>query len=386
MRFSLGLFATLASLGSVLASNVLELTPDNWDQHIGKGQPALVEFFAPWCGHCKELAPKYEELADAFVHAKDKVIIAKVDADGAGKPLGKQYGVTGYPTLKWFNGVGEEVAKYAGKREVEDLAKYVTEQSGVKSKIKPPPAPAFKVLDSHTFDQVALDPSKDVIVTFTAPWCGHCKKLKPVYEKVALDFINEPNVIVANVDADAALNRPLAEKYGVGSFPTIKFFGKNSKEEPEDYEEGRTEEDFVSFLNKRCGTHRSAGGLLDEAAGRHPEFDSIASRFAVAAADKRDALYQDAKLFARATGEKYKYYLKVMEKFLNGTEGYVEKETARLASIISKKTLSAQKLDEVKIKANILSSFKAVEEKAEEIAEQAAEKLEAVVGRDSAEL
>jgi thiol-disulfide isomerase/thioredoxin len=46
----------------------------------------------------QSLAPIYEELADAFSHAKDKVVIAKVDADGVGKPLGKKYGVTGYPS------------------------------------------------------------------------------------------------------------------------------------------------------------------------------------------------------------------------------------------------------------------------------------------------
>jgi hypothetical protein len=43
MRFSFSLFAALATLGGALASNVLELTPDNWDTHIGKGSPAMVE-------------------------------------------------------------------------------------------------------------------------------------------------------------------------------------------------------------------------------------------------------------------------------------------------------------------------------------------------------
>ena len=46
----------------------------------------------------QNLAPTYEQLGDAFAHAKDKVIIAKVDADGAGKPLGKEFGVTGFPS------------------------------------------------------------------------------------------------------------------------------------------------------------------------------------------------------------------------------------------------------------------------------------------------
>ena len=49
-------------------------------------------------GHCKSLAPKYEKLADAFQHAKDKVIIAKVDADGDGRPLGQKYDVKGFPS------------------------------------------------------------------------------------------------------------------------------------------------------------------------------------------------------------------------------------------------------------------------------------------------
>ena len=48
------------------------------------------------CG--QNLAPVYEQLADAYAHAKDKVIIAKVDADGVGRPLGQKYGVTGFPS------------------------------------------------------------------------------------------------------------------------------------------------------------------------------------------------------------------------------------------------------------------------------------------------
>ena len=69
--------------------------------------------------------------------------------------------------------------------------------------------------------------------------------------------------IVANVDADHELNKPLAKKYGVNSYPTIRFFSKDDKE-PENYEGGRTEEAFVSFLNEKCGTHRAVGGGLND--------------------------------------------------------------------------------------------------------------------------
>ncbi|KDQ59241.1 hypothetical protein JAAARDRAFT_33964 [Jaapia argillacea MUCL 33604] len=365
MRFSFSLFVAALAAG-VHASNVLELVPDNWDGIIGQGKPALVEFFAPWCGHCKNLAPVYEELADAFVHAKDKVVIAKVDADGEGKPLGQKYGVKGYPTLKWFDASGEP-HDYEGGRDLDALANYITSNSGVRSKIKPPPPPSYQTLDSHNFDGVVLDKSKNALVAFTAPWCGHCKRMKPEFEKLGKDFQAENDCLIVNVDADAQGNKPLAEKYGITSFPTIKFFSKDNKEEPEDYEGGRTEADFVQYLNKKCGTQRSVGGSLNDLAGRLSELDTLASKFFVATGEARDAVYKEAKQLASDAGETSKHYIRYMEKVVGGTEAYLEKEANRLASLLKKRTLSPEKLDEIKIKANILAAF--VEEKAEELEE-----------------
>ncbi|KAH9848773.1 protein disulfide isomerase [Lenzites betulinus] len=382
MRFSFSLFAAVLSVGSAFASNVLELVPENFDEHIGKGTPALVEFFAPWCGHCKNLAPVYEQLADAFAHVKDKVIIAKVDADGAGKPLGQKYGVTGFPTLKWFNGDGSEPEKYEGGRDLEALANFITTKSGAKSNIKPPPPPAYQILDIHTFDEVALNPEKDVIVAFTAPWCGHCKRLKPIYEEVAKDFASESKCIVANVDADAKNNRPLAEKYGVGSFPTIMFFPKDNKEDPVDYDGPRTEEAFVEYLNEKCGTHRTLGGLLDDTVGRLAELDKLAAKFYEESATTRQTLLKEASNLAATLGDGAKHYLRVMEKVVNGSEEYLEKESTRLANILQKRTLSPGKLDEIKIKANILGAFRPIVEKIEETTEEVKEEIK----RDTAEL
>ncbi|KIK25018.1 hypothetical protein PISMIDRAFT_677546 [Pisolithus microcarpus 441] len=354
MRFSLPLFLS-SLLAAVTASNVLELGPDNFDAVIGKGKPGLVEFFAPWCGHCKNLAPTYEQLADAFSHAKDKVVIAKVDADGAGRPLGQKYEVSGYPTLKWFDEKGNTEA-YEGGRDLDALATFVSKKSGVKSNIKPPPPPATLILDAHTFNDIALDDTKDVLVTFTAPWCGHCKTLKPIYEQVAKDFKPESNCIVANIDADAALNKELAGRYGVASYPTIKFFPRGGKE-VEDYEGARTEEAFVNFLNEKCGTNRAVGGGLNDQAGRLAELDAIAQKFLTAVGTARDVAYKEGIALSEGLGSAAQYYVRVMERIVKDSETYIDKESKRLASILNKRMLASAKLDEIKIKLNILKAF-----------------------------
>lgn len=55
---------------------------------------------SPGCGHCKRLAPAYEEVGAAF-DSEDSVVIGKVDAD-SDRDLGSRYGVKGFPTLKFF--------------------------------------------------------------------------------------------------------------------------------------------------------------------------------------------------------------------------------------------------------------------------------------------
>jgi len=372
MQLRIAFVAALASL--VAASNVLEATSETFDSIIGQGKPALVEFFAPWCGHCKNLAPIYEQLADGFSHAKDKVLIVKVDADGAGKDVAGKHGITGFPTLKWFGpGDSTKSEPYEGARDLDALAKFVTDKSGVKSKIKPPPPPATLQLDYKNFDEVVYDEKKNVLVAFTAPWCGHCKNLKPIFEKVAANFATESNCIVANFDADAQQNKAIASQFEVRSYPTIKFFSAGDKASPIAYEGGRSEEAFTEYLNEKCGTFRKAGGGLNEQAGRVTSLDELAQKFVGAAVHARQAIYAEAVSAAKTVGDDAKHYIKYFEKVLKGGEEYIAKETKRLAGILDKQTLAPAKLDEVKTRANILAAF--VEKKAEEAAAAAKDEL-----------
>ena len=170
-RLSYLLFSAFAVLGANAASSVLDLIPDNFDDVVLKsGKPALVEFFAPWCGHCKKLAPIYEELATNFDFAKDKVSIAKVDAD-AEKDLGRKFGVQGFPTLKWFDGKSATPTDYQGGRDLESLSSFISEKTGLKIKTKKAAPSAVEMLTDKSF-KTEIGGNKDVLVAFTAPWCG----------------------------------------------------------------------------------------------------------------------------------------------------------------------------------------------------------------------
>ncbi|KAG5983203.1 Protein disulfide-isomerase erp38 [Claviceps digitariae] len=363
----------LATLTAVAAagSAVIDLTPSNFDQVVLKsGKPTLVEFFAPWCGHCKNLAPIYEQLGDAFEHAKNKVQIAKVDAD-AERALGKRFGVQGFPTLKYFDGKSEKPEEYKSGRDLESLSAFITEKTGVKPKKKLEMPSEVVMLTDETFPQT-VGSDKNVLVAFTAPWCGHCKSLAPIWESLALDFAGDKNVVIAKVDAEAPNSKAITRENGVSSYPTIKWFPAASKN-GEEYSGGRSEADFLVFINEKVGTHRVVGGGLDFVAGTIDALDSLVTRFTggakledIAAEVKKTAgEYNDEAKYQYA-----KYYVRVFDK-LSSSDNYAAKELARLEGILAKGGLVPSKRDEIQSKTNILRRFaKKVADKAEELKDE----------------
>lgn len=105
---------------------VLVLTDDNFDEEIAKNPNMLVEFYAPWCGHCKKLAPKYSAAAEQLAALDPPQYIAKVDCTTNSK-LKSRFEIKGFPTLKYFkNG---EPHDYKGKRETKGIYDYVVKQT-----------------------------------------------------------------------------------------------------------------------------------------------------------------------------------------------------------------------------------------------------------------
>ena len=85
------------------------------------------------------------------------------------------------------------------------------------------------------------------LVLFYAPWCGHCKTMKPEYEKLKAKYKNNPKHRVAMINCDE--NKDICSKKGVNGFPTLKLYTDPSKDKSKEYNGPRTESALENFLN-----------------------------------------------------------------------------------------------------------------------------------------
>merc|ERR1711937_258922 len=377
--------------------------------------------YAPWCGHCKSLAPEYAKAAQQLEKDGSSVLLVKVDATVHGE-LAKEFGVGGYPTLKWFkNNDRKNPMDYKGGRKEAEIVSWVTKKSGppavpvegtdaatkfktdnevavvgfvsgdkldafnaagdsfddvpfgvldadaaaalevaegqvallkqfddgrvnfdgegsealiafvkvdcdvednkrvmeffgiteencpdmrvinmeknmakfapeksdltadgvkafvngvldgsIKRHLKSEEVPdnsgnAVKVVVGKNFNDLVLDPTKNVFVEFYAPWCGHCKSLAPVWEELGEKYKDHANIVIAKSDATA--NE--FEDVEVQGFPTLEFFPAGG--EMQDYNGGRTLEDFVKFLEPDAAKEEAAEEAEEAAADAKDE-------------------------------------------------------------------------------------------------------------------
>ncbi|QDZ18049.1 protein disulfide-isomerase [Chloropicon primus] len=103
--------------------NVKVVVGDTFEKEVlGSGKNVFFKIYAPWCGHCKAMAPAYKDLADALEEDKE-VVVAKLDGT-ENDVLDERFDARGYPALFFMNSEGK-VEAYKGGRTFDDMLKYI---------------------------------------------------------------------------------------------------------------------------------------------------------------------------------------------------------------------------------------------------------------------
>lgn len=251
------------------SSPVVQLNQGNFSNLVTKSEDLwMVEFYAPWCGHCKSLAPEFEKAAKVL---KGIVKIGAVDMT-TDQGVGSPYDIKGFPTLKFFGINKGAPLDYNGARTAQGIVDFVLSQiksitqsrmsggsgsSGSSSNNQSGQAGGYKAQDSgkgtvelteSTFKETVLNQSKNVwMVIFYAPWCGHCKSAMPDWDSAAKEA--DEGIKFGKVDCTA--HQSICSNYGVQGYPTIKAF-INGK--AEDYSGARDKESFLTYAT----THKDA--------------------------------------------------------------------------------------------------------------------------------
>ena len=225
---------------------------------FGDNQPTIT-YFGEKGDRWNEAEKLLEKIADKAMEKKLKVTMTEIK-EGMGKRIAEYIGVKkeDLPSIRILD-TRRELKKYIMEKEIneENILEFIAgwEKGILKRHLKTQEEPKENkgpILEivGKSFKREVLDNDKDVMLVFYAPWCGHCKKLLPEYEKAANKLKEKnPKVVLARMDA----TENEVEGVEITGFPTIKFYPGDKKDRrPKDYSGERTMDGIIKYLQDNC--------------------------------------------------------------------------------------------------------------------------------------
>ncbi|XP_068178286.1 protein disulfide-isomerase A2 [Antennarius striatus] len=210
-------------------NDVMVLHINNFARAVNENRYLLVEFYAPWCGHCKQLEPAYAEAAGRLKAGEPVIRLAKVDATEE-MELAEEFSITGFPMLKLFiNGERKQPIDFTGRRSSDAIITWLKRRTG----------PGVPVLDSVESAARFIDSHNIAVVGFFDDLESEAAK---GFKQIALD----------DVDSEFALtsNPKVFKKYEVKSNSVVLF--KKNDDDRADFalpDDGKLDkEKFIEFI------------------------------------------------------------------------------------------------------------------------------------------
>jgi len=142
---------------------------------------------------------------------------------------------------------------------VEQLSQFIDDFNNhkltpfLKSQDPQPKEGSVYVVVGRDFQEQVIDNDDDVLMEFYAPWCGHCKKLAPVWSQVAEELSSVPGLRIAKMDSTA--NE--VESVEIRGYPTLKFYARGQKGSPKEYEGDREVEGIKAYLREHSTAYKT---------------------------------------------------------------------------------------------------------------------------------
>eukprot|EP00922_Rhytidocystis_sp_ex-Travisia-forbesii_P053016 GHVS01078623.1.p1 GENE.GHVS01078623.1~~GHVS01078623.1.p1 ORF type:complete len:502 (+),score=107.16 GHVS01078623.1:290-1795(+) len=227
-----------------------QINGENFKNYAERSQE-LIWF----CGEEKDFAAVKAPIREAAKKYRTEYSFVWLDTEQFRGHAENALGVTEFPALVYQSKKGRFVMPDAAHmKEADKIINFLDDvkNGNVEKSLKSEPIPEVndapvKVVVGKNFEELVLQKEKDVLLEVYAPWCGHCKKLEPIFTELAEALKKTDHVIIAKMDGTA--NEAPVEDFEWTGFPTL-FFIKAGNRTPMKFDGGRTMEGMMEYIKK----------------------------------------------------------------------------------------------------------------------------------------
>ena len=331
----------------VLGGEVYTLTPKSFHKVVN-GTNILVRFCPLLEEECRKSQSDFESLADSFEEYEDDVVFGQIDCSQHADFCDEMKMEKKFPIYVAYTNNSQHIQIYPMSGTDNDLKNFIYQAF----QLSDVPLVYTKLLSDRNFNKTVLDPEKNVVILFYRYWCAYSRLLMPIVEKVARNYANENDLVIARIDCTTYPE--ICKQNRVDAIPEIKRYTTYDKLAFE-VKIDRTIEALTNYINQQFMKDRDTEGIRPKTFGTWYVFDELAKDFVKK--DKETQLKNIKICDEYLSGV---YYSNVMRKIMEeGNDDFVPRDLSELKYELSskKEILSPKEIDVLTRKINVITKF-----------------------------